>query len=199
MSEDWISAAEAFRLVSEVTGASEARRTICNRAHDGLIKARAKRMIFDRDTYDDADVPQAFWWNLGDSNLEQNWNTGDFATWYTDNAGEWNESALHFRVYGVSFARSGIEALIGPAVPSRDATPSSLVAAGGRPAAAWWDDLWIEVCRQIYCGYLKPEKQADIESAMMNWAAAHGQNPALSTIRARARKLRIALSKKDEN
>ena len=70
---------------------------------------------------------------------------------------------------------------------------------GGRPAAAWWDDLWVEMARQLYDGDLKPKRQADIETAMKDWAAAHGHNPADSTIRPRARKLWTALNKEDRN
>jgi len=60
---------------------------------------------------------------------------------------------------------------------------------GGRPPAEWWDDLWIEIFRQIWLGDLKPKVQADIEDAMMTWAVSKDHNPATSTIRARARKL----------
>ena len=39
------------------------------------------------------------------------------------------------------------------AAPAMGASPRR---SGGRPAAAWWDDLWVEICRQLYVGDLKP-------------------------------------------
>jgi hypothetical protein len=67
------------------------------------------------------------------------------------------------------------------------------LAVGGRPAAEWWDDLWVEMCRQIYTGELVPKRQADLEKAMQSWCAAKGYSDAVSTVRPRARKLWQAL------
>jgi hypothetical protein len=52
---------------------------------------------------------------------------------------------------------------------------------GGAPPKPWWDDLWSEMFRQIYTGDLVPKRQADIERAMLDWAASRG------TILAKAR------------
>lgn len=195
MAEEWISAFGAFKLVAEAIGASTAAIAICSRAHDGMIEAKAAKLIVDRgrvaESFDDALVPKNFWWASGRGALNQNWKTGDFDTWI--------DSRVHWRAFGVSFSRSGIEALIGPALAAREAPDEAPAHTGGRPAAAWWDDLWIEISRQLYAGDLQPTKQSDIEAAMMNWASSQGHDPAESTIRTRARKLWTALSRKDEN
>jgi len=68
----------------------------------------------------------------------------------------------------------------------------------GRLPAAWWDDLWIEICRALHEGDLKPKRQGDIEKAMHEWASMQGHSPATSTIRARARKLWDAISDEDD-
>jgi hypothetical protein len=70
---------------------------------------------------------------------------------------------------------------------------------GGRPPADWWDDLWIEICRQLFTGDLKPAKQAHVENAMKTWAAQNGHDVGDSSIRPRARKLFSAITSKDRN
>ena len=78
--------------------------------------------------------------------------------------------------------------------------PSSPIASvGGRPAADWWDDLWVEICRQLFVGDLKPTKQRDIETAMLQWLSDRGESPSTSTIRPRARKLWTAIMREGEN
>jgi hypothetical protein len=191
MSEEWVSAIESFTLVATSTHAYSAAHAICSRAYDGLIDAKAARFIRHDKTFDDAEIPKQFWWAKGHAALKQNWKTGDFETWI--------DSRYHWRAYGVSFSRRGIEALIGPALAGRRVLPDSTAKAGGRPAAAWWDDLWIEICRQLYAGDLQPKKQADVESAMMDWASKQGHDPAPSTIRSRTRKLWTALNLKGRN
>lgn len=191
MLEEWISAAEAFRRVSAATSEYGASRAICSRAYAGLIQAKAAKFIIDDRSHEEFKIPQEFWWACGEAALEQDWLTGDFETWI--------DRKTHGKAFGVSFSRGGIEALIGPAIASRDASPTSRGPSGGRPAAAWWDDLWIEMCRKLWTGELQPKKQSDIKSAMMNWASVQGHDPADSTIRARARKLWTVLKKQDEN
>lgn len=60
---------------------------------------------------------------------------------------------------------------------------------GGRPPAAFWDDLWAAIATALYLGKLFPKCQADIERAMADWLDANGHSAAESTIRARARRL----------
>jgi hypothetical protein len=191
MSEEWISAYEAFKLVAEATNPSSTARAICSRANDGLIDAKAVTFIAKNRTLSDFPIPKGFWWARGEAALDQNWKTGDFETWI--------ERTNHLKAYGVSFSRAGIEALIAPALAARDVPAEPPAKAGGRPAAAWWDDLWIEMCRQLYAGELQPKKQSDIEAAMITWATGQGHDPAESTIRPRARKLWTALNKEGEN
>ena len=190
MPDEWICAAEALRIVTNLVGGQQqARRAICTRAHAGLINARAERFLVQGRSAPTLDVPAGFWWAKGEAALQQNWATGDFATWI--------DRKRHFQAFGVSFLRAGIDSLVGPArdAPSWQAGKSK----GGRPAAAWWDDLWVEIARQLYDGDLKPKAQADIETAMKDWAATHGESPADSTIRPRARKLWTALNKNGKN
>ncbi len=87
-----------------------------------------------------------------------------------------------------------------PLSPQAAAVPSATLPApasspGGRPAKPWWEDLLIEITRQIWVGALNPEKQVDIENAMHEWIAAQGHTAGETPVRDRARKLFNALTK----
>ena len=60
---------------------------------------------------------------------------------------------------------------------------------GGRPPAEFWDDMWATIAASLYDGGLKPKSQADVERAMTDWIEGQGFSAAVSTIRARARRL----------
>jgi hypothetical protein len=97
--EEWISAASALAFLGLKHG--DAPRTICKRAHAGLIKARAERFIRDGQRADNVDIPVEFWWAKGEAALHQNWETGDFDTWI--------DQRVHLQAFGVTFRRSDIE------------------------------------------------------------------------------------------
>jgi predicted nucleotide-binding protein len=100
--EEWISAASAVSLLGMAH--SLGTRTICKRAHAGLIKARAERFICaDGRSADNVDVPVEFWWAKGEAALHQNWTAGDFDTWI--------DNRIHLEAFGVTFRRSDIERL----------------------------------------------------------------------------------------
>ena len=90
-----MSAAEAYEFVSRAShfGAGEA---ICGRAHDGLVQARAVRMVWGDRSVDDCEVARGFWWARGEAALAQNWTTGDFETII--------DQRVRYRAYGVEFA-----------------------------------------------------------------------------------------------
>ena len=67
--------------------------------------------------------------------------------------------------------------------------PPTQVNKGGRPAKDWWDDFWIDICGKIYEGDLKPQRQADLEKAMLDWATNHGHELSEATARKAAKKL----------
>lgn len=187
--EEWISAYEAHRLVAEATNSRSAGQKIIARAKDGLVVAKATRAVARGSRPNNAILPEKFWQG---AEVSQDWDIGDFAR--SDERGD------TIRAYGVSFARSGIMAMIGPALAGKGPPPEQPQRnAGGSPPAAWWDALWIEICRQLYVGDLRPTKQSDIEKAMMDFLALGGVSPAVSTIRLRANKLWVALNRKDEN
>jgi hypothetical protein len=58
--EEWITAANAVALLGMDRYSGS--RTICRRAHAGLIKARTERFIRDGQSADNVDVPAELWW-----------------------------------------------------------------------------------------------------------------------------------------
>lgn len=106
--DDWLSAAEALRRVEAVMGEFKAKLAIAARAHDGLVRTRADRFIKHGETFDDVELPNAFWWAEGHEALEQNWVAGDFSTWINE--------TWHWKAYGVQFHRDEIAKLIPPIV-----------------------------------------------------------------------------------
>jgi hypothetical protein len=103
MDDRWISAFEAFSRLAKYQR-SGAERTICSRAADGLITARARIFIRDEDREEDCTVPSWFWWARGEEGLEQNWQFGDFETWIN--------RTIHCRAYGVMFREVDIDEMM---------------------------------------------------------------------------------------
>ena len=104
---DWLPAAEARRRVSQIMVSEfEAQNAITNRAHDGLVRARASRFVKHRDVLDDAELPQEFWADARTA-MKQNWASGDFFTW--------NRRTFEWKAYGVRFHRRDIGKMLPPA------------------------------------------------------------------------------------
>jgi hypothetical protein len=190
--EEWITAAEAARLLKPVFNSEYiAQATICKRAHSGLIRARAEQFMMDEKVCTHFEIPKKFWWAEGGAALTQNWPSGDFDTWI-------DRGSTQLRAFGVSFLRADIEKMIPAGMPGPPA-PNPTLAAGGRPPAEWWEDLLINVCFQHFRGDLKPNTQAEVERAMQEWITARGYEAAISTVRIRARKVWHAIKREAEN
>lgn len=133
--EEWVSAASAVALLGMQHFSGT--RTICKRAHVGLIKARAQRFIHDERSADDVDVPVGFWWAEGEAALYQNWTTGDFDTWI--------DHHIHLQAFGVTFRRSDIERSkptpVAENVPSPATTPAGIKIFIGHGRSPVWREL----------------------------------------------------------
>lgn len=103
MSDNWIHASEAYARV-HAHQPGRAAEAICERAYDGLIAARAERLILGNKVSELADVPKEFWWARGGAALDAKWALGDFVTWI--------DNRIHCRAYGVEFARADIERML---------------------------------------------------------------------------------------
>ena len=203
--EEWITAAEAVRLLKPAFGTYEAQMTICKRAHGGMIRARARRLVIDNNARDNFEIPKQFWWAEGHEALTQNWTAGDFDTWTElsriTGLSHLSGGKVHLEAFGVSFLRAEIENLIpagtGQPEPAAQAEASPAPVTGGRPPADWWEDCLIDLCFKHFRGDLPHKTQADIVREMQDWISAHGYEAAESTTKRRARKLLKAI-KQDE-
>lgn len=196
MSETWISAKSALELVGKHVAGGRAASTIYARASAGLVRAKAKTWVCGDTRDENHDIPAFFWQVDPRFPPKHNWATGDF---------EFQIRRVRWCGYGVEFLRQDIVDMLGVTDAREQATEPVAVAVkaapikSGRPSADWWEDLWIEICRQLYGGDLQPKRQADIERAMNEWITLHDFEAATSTVRDRARKLWRAIQQKDEN
>jgi hypothetical protein len=201
--EEWISAAEALRLVAAAVKNDKymAQTTICKRAHNGLIRTRAAHFKSGNESRANCEVLSEFWWAEGEAALTQNWVMGDFETWVKRRSPKLGvvSSETHEMAFGVSFLRADIEKML-PTEATASVEPKAAPATkGGRPSADWWEDLLINICFQYFRGDLKPKSQADVQRAMQDWITAHGYEAAESTVKLRARKVWQVIKAEDEN
>ena len=93
--DEWLSAPEAYRRIINQTASLGTRQAIAQRAHAGVLRAKAQVFIRGPQSMPDAEIPREFWWAGGRPALTQNWDTGDFETWI--------DHRIHMRALGVSF------------------------------------------------------------------------------------------------
>lgn len=106
MQSQWIDAELALKIVADGDSATAAEFIICKRAHAGLIRARARLFCMDEQRDSDCAVPREFWWAEGQIALEQQWRTGDFATWI--------DHKIEMRAYGVQFDLNDLLSMFPP-------------------------------------------------------------------------------------
>lgn len=199
--DEWLPALEALNLAKRHMAGDSARIAICTRAHLGLIRTRAKRLVMENQPpLSDFKIPIHFWWAEGREALDQVWPTGDFAT---------SIEGKPIKAFGVEFNKGDVLSMLGvqeaspaaskvdpqPAADSGPAPQHERIVSSGRPRAEFWEDMIIEVARQIHYGELKATKQADVQNAMADWLSAKGHRAADSSVRTRAQKLWEAFSK----
>ncbi|ANU06478.1 hypothetical protein [Paraurantiacibacter namhicola] len=96
MADQWIAASTALELGID-------RMSLCARLHKGEVLARASSLHRGDQSATNANIPKEFWWAEGHGALEQDWQTGDFATSIErgDFQGEW-------QAFGVKFSLSSL-------------------------------------------------------------------------------------------
>lgn len=112
MPYEWIKAPLALRYVSEALSEYSAQMRICERAHAGLIAAKAERLIWSGKEVQNQLISNAFWWAEGHEALEQDWQAGDFSTWI--------DKKIEVKAFGVSFDFAALSELV-PADKKADA------------------------------------------------------------------------------
>ena len=199
----WISARAAKQFAYDKAGAipMKAGAAIIVQARLGFITARAVTATCFRGGRDDTapqweerewDVPTWFWDRFADPDSSaQDWELGTFS-----GKGVGPEGLRYFTLRDVRFMRASLDALL----PSTLLAPPILPAkSGGRPPAAFADDLMCAIWASIYRGDLQPKRQADVERAILDWTAAEGHVLGNTAAREKARKIWTATRQEVEN
>lgn len=135
MAHEWITAATALRYLSDEIFSHHEQRAICERAHSGLIAARADLLIWGGEERRNSLIPKEFWWAEGHEALEQNWDAGDFSTWI--------DRKVEVKAFGVCFDFPAITEL----------APAGERAAGMQRISVSGDPEWLhsrDLVRLIY-------------------------------------------------
>lgn len=190
--EEWLSARESLKLVHHVAKDHSAHRTICQRAHVGMIRAKAEKFIQAGRDMGAVELPPEFWWAKGREALSQNWEAGDFDTWIN--------KKYHWQAFGVEFLTDDIMKLIpkdtsGLSVLSElpeEETNTSGKSAGGRARSENWTTWIAELAHYIhYTGIPEGEGskgQESIIKAIESSAIEQGlEVPASSTVKSTVR------------
>jgi hypothetical protein len=142
-----------------------------------------------------SEIPKSRWQRFSQTGSDL-WNGGYARFWIPKG---WNGRNASYRAFGIKLNPDDIRANL-PAPnpelffpkrkPALEPPITATANKGGAPRKDWWDDFWIEICRQIYDNELKPKTQADLEKAMFEWVENHrGGTVGETTIKAAARKL----------
>jgi hypothetical protein len=135
MAHEWIAAHTALHYLTDEIYSYNEQRAICERAHSGMIAAKADLLVWNGKEHRQQLIPKEFWWAEGHEALEQNWTTGDFSTWI--------DKSIEVRAFGVSFDFLGISEL----------APAECRAVGMQRISVTGDNQWIpavELRRLVY-------------------------------------------------
>ncbi|WP_316202903.1 MULTISPECIES: hypothetical protein [unclassified Bradyrhizobium] len=205
---DWLIPGDALAILAEAIGdRSIAIENLVGRLKVGLVLARYQSFAWEGIARpprmnDPVFIEQKLWNYYRRSNDSAYvWDTGDLRLWIGSYGGSITETNTVLTFFGVKIDRQGIADTL-KNLPTRtgsldrQAQPTPPVATavaankGGRPKKDWWDDFWIEICRQIWIGDLKPATQAELERAMFEWVENHRDaEVGETTIKAAAKKL----------
>lgn len=198
----WMPAREARRLACEIgeLNADVAWDAIITEARLGMISARAvlaegTKINSSKVEWEHCewDVPQWFWENFTSVNSTTDLEKGLF---FGDKTNDGDH--LTIKLSGVYFSKASLE-IFRRSDDLNGAQKARLPHKGGRPAAAFSDDLLCAIWGLIYQGDLKPTKQAEIERAMLSWAAKRGFSLSETSAREKARKVFGAMYMEVEN
>jgi hypothetical protein len=136
MHGEWIKARLALQYVSENAIDYSAQRRICERAHSGLIAAKAERIVWGGKEERDHIIGKGFWWAKGHEALEQDWSAGDFSTWI--------DHKVEVKAFDVSFDFAALSDLV----------PAEKQAAALRRISVIASEEWISA-RDLHLAVLK--------------------------------------------
>lgn len=142
------------------------------------------------------DIPPWFWERLVSAGGTQDWDRGKFGAGFKGRDGE-----RHYTLDGVHFLRESLDALL-PAPNQTMMAPAPASESrikGGRPPAAFADNLMCAIWGLIYQGDLNPKTQAEVERAILDWASLNNHEIGVTAARGKARKIFTTLLGEVEN
>jgi hypothetical protein len=191
----WLTPSQAVEILNAAypPGSRVSKQVLLERLRGGMVQAIAGNSVLEgrrqpREVF--YKIPAEDWTRV--DTVDILWVTGDLTYRRREDGRLENTIARH---YNVRFEPQEVRAIVahlnaGSEQPPKQPEPSALESnKGGRPRKDWWDDFWIDICRQIYEGDLKPARQADLERAMLDWVSAHGYEVGETSIKTAARKL----------
>nr|WP_157034235.1 hypothetical protein [Sphingomonas sp. Y57] len=189
----WLRPDETIELLTRQLDITAAYALIRNQLISGKLRSAATVAIFSFEvgkssSTDRCPIPSVMWETYPAEDMQIMCATGEART----ESHQGGRASIH----GLKFCRSDVIEMLAyfqPAATTNvpEIRPSRLSNSRrtGRPVNAWWEDLLIEMCRQLYAGDLKPFRQADIEKSMSEWIALEGYSASETAVRTRARKL----------
>lgn len=142
--DDWVYSSTAIAQVRTATLSPMANVAMAKRAHAGLLRAHTELMIINgTQRHHDCEVPAGFWWAEGGDALKQNWELGDFETWF--------DHRVRYQIFGVKFHRDDIDQIVRMANP-RQSPPQAQTAteSSGRKMSELWPDWVAELSHYIH-------------------------------------------------
>jgi hypothetical protein len=194
---DWLTPTQALSILTAMLGSGSAAE-LAKETLLGRLQGNDARAIAARTTWENKDKADSYtvitpisaqeWRTLRPGDLYSFWRTGDLVYLYR----VYGHDFTKLRHFDVRFHPDDVRAIVANQAPTTtpaEPEPRPTSNRGGRPAKGFWDDFWIDICRQIYEGDLKPKRQADLERAMHEWVTNHGHDVGETTIKAAAKKL----------
>ena len=199
---DWFNAKEARRFAYDKAGlaAQYAGAAIIDAGMLGYVTART--VLMRRTDGNDSlvaeerewDIPEWFWENFTTvRSSKQDWERGVFS-----GEGIAPNGLCWITLTGVYFLAETLDVLL-PRDAKVGLADKPGPNPGGRPRKEFWDDLWCAVWGQIFRAELIPQRQADIERAMLEWAAVKNHDVSESTIKPLARKMLAEIRSEGRN
>ena len=195
----WVSATAARQFAYNEGKANpmKADTAVIDQAKLGFLSARAVLAQGSKSASDESDwtwearewdIPLWFWNDFADvGSSSQDWGAGRFS-----GHGTGPDGLRHITLQGVHFFKESLSALL-PAAITRSAK-SLPKNKGGRPPAAFTDDLMCAIFGLIHQGDFQPKNQAEIEKAMLDWAVRNDHELGVTLAREKARKVFSALT-----
>jgi len=208
----WYTPIQTYAYAASCVGLQGANKALWQLLNGGMIKAVAtSSSITPKDRSPRANpkpsfIPPSLWRHAADHGTDL-WK-GAYARFWVAKDSNFG-MPVAYQYFGIKFNPDDIRANLpapnpiyeaevraGGAPPAKQAEPAKPVEPhkGGRPRKDFWDDLWIEVCAHIHEEGI-PAQQADIEKMMLDWAAKHGHDVSVTSVRSRARRLLQRLRK----